>query len=65
MWLDWTIGIDAVAPLAESMLRTGDVHDPLPYVVAAITLVLTTIVAAWIPAHRATQLDPVSVLRNG
>lgn len=55
----------ALAPLVQSMLRTGDVHNPLPYVVAAVTLVLTTIVAAWIPAQRATRLDPVSVLRSG
>jgi predicted permease len=53
-----------LAPLAESMLRTGGARDPLPYVVAATTLLITSILAAWIPAQKATRVDPVTVLKG-
>ena len=54
-----------LAPLVESLLRTGGARDALPYVLAAATLLITTVLAAWIPAQRATRVDPVSVLRGG
>lgn len=55
----------ALAPLVASMLPTGGARDPLPYVLSALTLMITTVVAAWIPAQRATRVDPVAVLRDG
>lgn len=53
-----------LAPLGTSMLPAGGPRDPLPYLVAAATLITTTIVAAWIPAQRATRVDPASAMRE-
>ena len=55
----------AMAPLVQSMLRTGQARDVLPYLIGVATLVVTTLLAAWIPAQRATKVDPVSTLRGG
>ena len=38
--------------------------DPLTYASVALVLVLTSACAAWLPARRASQADPVEVLRN-
>jgi len=38
--------------------------DPLTFVVVAALLALTSAVAAWLPAHRASQADPVETLRR-
>jgi predicted permease len=50
-----------VAPL----LFEIDARDPLTFVAAAVVLVAVGGVAAWLPARRATRLDPASVLREG
>lgn len=50
-----------VAPL----LFEVDARDPLTFVAAAAVLVAVGAVAAWLPARRATRLDPASVLREG
>jgi ABC-type lipoprotein release transport system permease subunit len=34
-----------------------------PLVVAAMAVALATIVACWIPAHRASRVDPIITLR--
>jgi hypothetical protein len=50
-----------VAPL----LFEIDARDPLTFVAAAGVLVAVGGLAAWLPARRATRLDPASVLREG
>ena len=50
-----------VAPL----LFEVDARDPLTFVAAAGVLVAVGALAAWLPARRATRLDPASVLREG
>jgi predicted permease len=62
------IGVGLVATLAAarvvaSLLFGVTVRDPLTLSVAATLLMVTTVVAAYIPARRASQIDPVLVLR--
>jgi ABC-type lipoprotein release transport system permease subunit len=37
--------------------------DPPTYMATALALSLTSLMAAWIPARRAAQVDPVTALR--
>jgi putative ABC transport system permease protein len=47
-----------------SMLYGLDARDPLTFAGAAVTLALVGAVAAWLPARRATRIDPCEVLRQ-
>ncbi len=38
--------------------------DPLPYVCAAVVLILAAFVACFLPAHRAARTDPMNALRH-
>jgi predicted permease len=42
-----------------------DARDPMTYSGTAAVLVAVGVLAAWLPARRASQLDPVTVLREG
>jgi putative ABC transport system permease protein len=42
-----------------------DPRDPVTFGGAAAVLVAVAVLAAWLPAHRAARLDPVTVLREG
>jgi putative ABC transport system permease protein len=46
-----------------SVLFAVTPSDPLAWLLAAGTLVATTVVASWIPARRAVRVDPVEALR--
>ena len=39
-------------------------NDPLTFAAVAVILALISLVACWIPAHRATRIDPQLALRN-
>jgi ABC-type lipoprotein release transport system permease subunit len=39
-------------------------NDPVTLVTVAVLLAATSVLAAWIPAHRASNADPVSALRG-
>jgi ABC-type antimicrobial peptide transport system permease subunit len=41
-----------------------DARDPATFVSAAALLMLVAGVAAWLPARRASRIDPMRVLRN-
>jgi putative ABC transport system permease protein len=39
-------------------------HDPLVLVVTPLVLIAVALMAMWVPAHRATRLDPATTLRS-
>lgn len=53
------------ARFVESLLFQLNPRDPVSFAGAAAVLVAVGLLAAWIPAHRAARLDPVTVLREG
>lgn len=61
------IGIGAsiwASRFVASFLYGFDVSDPAIYVVAALVLGLVAVAAGWLPARRASRIDPTSVLRE-
>ena len=53
------------ARLVEALLFHLEPRDPVTFGSAAAVLVAVGVLAAWLPAHRAARLDPVTVLREG
>jgi len=53
------------ARFLEALLFQLAPRDPVTFGGAAAVLVAVGVVAAWLPAHRAARLDPVTVLREG
>lgn len=58
------VGAWGLAGLLESLLFQVDARDPASFVAGPVLLTLVAIAACWIPAHRATRVDPVTVLRQ-
>jgi ABC-type antimicrobial peptide transport system permease subunit len=63
------VGIGLVAALVlsrvlRSMLFNVSATDPLTFVLISLLLVVVTLLATWLPARRATRVDPVVVLRD-
>jgi ABC-type antimicrobial peptide transport system permease subunit len=50
--------------LVRAMLFGISPFDPLTYAAVAAGLALVALVATWLPAHRATRLDPTIALRG-
>jgi putative ABC transport system permease protein len=60
------VGIAATLMVTQwlaSLLFGITARDPLTLAAAAALLLLTTLMASWLPARRASQVDPVTVLR--
>ena len=56
-------GAFLVSRLMKQMLFEVDPADPRVYAAVAVTLLLVAELAAWLPARRATRIDPVRALR--
>jgi predicted permease len=56
-------GAIAVSRLLQQVLFEVDPTDPLIYLAVSVTLLLVAEVASFIPARRATRIDPVIALR--
>ena len=50
--------------LVASQLYGISPHDPVVIMLSAATLVFVTIVACFVPAYRATRVDPMIALRT-
>jgi putative ABC transport system permease protein len=53
----------ALGRFASSLLYGVDATDPVAYLAAIVVSIAAALVACWIPARRATRLDPLQVLR--
>jgi ABC-type antimicrobial peptide transport system permease subunit len=49
---------------AESLLFGLEPRDPWTFAMAAAVLAAVALLAAWLPARRATRIDPMTVLRE-
>jgi putative ABC transport system permease protein len=63
------IGIGALAALGLSRFLASQLYgvsagDPATFAVAAALLAIVTLLACYIPARRATNVDPISALRH-
>jgi len=54
----------AATPLLRSVLIGVSPWDPTTFVAICAALCAATVVASWVPAHRATRVDPVVALRH-
>ena len=57
------LGAFALSRILARFLYGVDASDPLTYVTVAGLLLAVALVASYIPAHRATRIDPMSALR--
>jgi putative ABC transport system permease protein len=53
-----------LAPVLRSMLYSITPRDPVTLVTVAVTVGIVALLASWIPARRASRLDPVQALRS-
>jgi ABC-type antimicrobial peptide transport system permease subunit len=58
-----TVGAFLLTPFMGSLLIGVSPRDPVVFTGIALTLVAATLGASWIPARRATQVDPIEALR--
>ena len=54
----------ALSRTMSSLLYGVDARDLLTFLAAPLVLALVAVVACWIPAWRATRVDPARVLRQ-
>ena len=56
-------GCAAVSQVLKSMLFGISAHDPVAFVTVSLVLLAVALMASYIPARRATQVDPMVALR--
>ena len=54
----------AAARLLGTMTFGITTHDPLTFGVVAVVLMVVAVLASYIPARRATRIDPLAALRG-
>jgi ABC-type antimicrobial peptide transport system permease subunit len=54
----------AVGRIIEGLLVGVRPHDPVTFIIVPATLMVAALLAAWIPARRASRLDPLDTLRT-
>jgi putative ABC transport system permease protein len=57
------LGALGISQLLRALLYGTAPQDPAVFVTSAVVLVLIAAIAAWFPARRATQVNPVETLR--
>jgi predicted permease len=57
-------GAAVLSRLVATQLYDVSPHDPTTFIITALTLTIVALVAAWLPARRATALAPGVVLKN-
>jgi ABC-type antimicrobial peptide transport system permease subunit len=53
------------APFIGELLHGTKVSDARVYAAVAIVVLATSLIASWIPARRASSVDPLTALRGG
>jgi ABC-type antimicrobial peptide transport system permease subunit len=56
-------GCAAVSWMLSSMLFGLSAHDPMAFVIVPLLLLILALVASYLPARRATRVDPMVALR--
>src|SRR5258708_12023221 len=59
-----TVGAIGAARFVKKLLYGVQPSDPAVYVIAGVLILVVAMLAAWLPARRATRVDPMVALRR-